>query len=167
VAWLFKDDWGRTKIAFSKETANEWGTEVQPLYTTPPVAQPAPVQESVAWTPGSNLFKDWCSQYFGPDADDAYIADAIFNLPPMAQRFAVTPPAAQPAPVQGPKFWYDEEMGELYSPGDDRPDGCTPLFAAQPAPDQSCYCENCEAMGKELAALKAQPAPDKDKNHDH
>jgi hypothetical protein len=42
VAWLYKDDWGRTKIAFSKETANEWGAEVQPLYTTPP-AQPAPV----------------------------------------------------------------------------------------------------------------------------
>jgi hypothetical protein len=39
VAWLFKDDWGRTKIAFSKETANEWGTEVQPLYTTPTAAQ--------------------------------------------------------------------------------------------------------------------------------
>jgi len=30
---------------------------------------------------------------------------------------------------------------------------------AQPAPVQSCYCLNCEAMGKELAALKAQPAP--------
>jgi hypothetical protein len=30
---------------------------------------------------------------------------------------------------------------------------------AQPAPVQSCYCPNCEAMGKELAALKAQPAP--------
>jgi len=29
----------------------------------------------------------------------------------------------------------------------------------QPAPAQSCYCPNCEAMGKELAALKAQPAP--------
>ena len=26
------------------------------------------------------------------------------------------------------------------------------------APVQSCYCPNCEAMGKELAALKAQPA---------
>ena len=26
-------------------------------------------------------------------------------------------------------------------------------------PVQSCYCPNCEAMGKELAALKAQPAP--------
>jgi hypothetical protein len=30
---------------------------------------------------------------------------------------------------------------------------------AQPAPVQSCYCPNCETMGKELAALKAQPAP--------
>jgi hypothetical protein len=29
----------------------------------------------------------------------------------------------------------------------------------QPAPVQSCYCPNCEAIGKELAALKAQPAP--------
>jgi hypothetical protein len=35
------------------------------------------------------------------------------------------------------------------------------------APVQSCYCENCEALAKELAALKAQPAPDKEKNHDH
>jgi len=30
---------------------------------------------------------------------------------------------------------------------------------AQPAPVQSCYCPNCEALGKEIAALKAQPAP--------
>jgi hypothetical protein len=29
----------------------------------------------------------------------------------------------------------------------------------QPALVQSCFCPNCEAMGKELAALKAQPAP--------
>jgi hypothetical protein len=28
---------------------------------------------------------------------------------------------------------------------------------ARSAPVQSCYCPNCEAMGKELAALKAQP----------
>jgi hypothetical protein len=34
-----------------------------------------------------------------------------------------------------------------------------PFPPAQPAPVQSCYCPNCEAMGKELAALKAQPAP--------
>jgi hypothetical protein len=30
---------------------------------------------------------------------------------------------------------------------------------SKPAPVQSCYCPNCQAMGKELAALKAQPAP--------
>jgi hypothetical protein len=30
---------------------------------------------------------------------------------------------------------------------------------AQPAPLQSCYCLNCEALSKELAAFKAQPAP--------
>jgi hypothetical protein len=32
-------------------------------------------------------------------------------------------------------------------------------------PVQSCYCPNCEAMGKELAALKAQPAPVQDIEH--
>jgi hypothetical protein len=37
-------------------------------------------------------------------------------------------------------------------------DALKKALAAQPAPVQSCYCPNCEAMGKELAALKAQPA---------
>jgi hypothetical protein len=55
VAWLYKDDWGRTKIAFSKETANEWGTEVQPLYTTTH-AQPAPVQSAERGEPAAYLF---------------------------------------------------------------------------------------------------------------
>jgi hypothetical protein len=36
------------------------------------------------------------------------------------------------APVPEPKFWYDEEMGELYSPGDGRPAGCTPLYTTPP-----------------------------------
>jgi len=36
---------------------------------------------------------------------------------------------------------------------------------AQPALVQSCYCPNCEAMVKELAALKAQPAPVQDIEH--
>jgi hypothetical protein len=34
----------------------------------------------------------------------------------------------------------------------------TAIQKALAAPVQSCYCPNCEAMGKELAALKAQPA---------
>ena len=59
-----------------------------------------PEQEPVAWTPGPNLFKDWCSQYFGPDSDDDYLAKAVFNLPPMAQRFAnTTPQKRQPLTV--------------------------------------------------------------------
>jgi hypothetical protein len=36
---------------------------------------------------------------------------------------------------------------------------------AYSAPVQSCYCPNCEAMGKELASLKAQPAPVQDIEH--
>jgi len=35
----------------------------------------------------------------------------------------------------------------------------TAIKQALAAPVQSCYCPNCEAMGKELAALKAQPEP--------
>jgi hypothetical protein len=35
----------------------------------------------------------------------------------------------------------------------------TAIKKALAAPVQSCYCPNCEAMGKELAKLKAQPAP--------
>lgn len=48
----------------------------------------------IAWTYGPNEFKDWCSQYFGPDSDEEYLAKAAFDLPPMAQQFAR--PAAQP-----------------------------------------------------------------------
>ena len=33
----------------------------------------------------------------------------------------------------------------------------TAIKQARSAPVQSCYCPNCEAMSKELAALKAQP----------
>jgi hypothetical protein len=33
----------------------------------------------------------------------------------------------------------------------------TALKQVRSALVQSCYCPNCEAMGKELAALKAQP----------
>jgi hypothetical protein len=35
----------------------------------------------------------------------------------------------------------------------------TAIKQALAAPVQPCYCPNCEAMGKELAALKTQPAP--------
>jgi hypothetical protein len=39
-------------------------------------------------------------------------------------------------------------------------------YAKPAAPVQSCYCQNCEAMGKELAALKAQQAHVPDLTHD-
>lgn len=57
--------------------------------------------EPVAWTYGPNEFKDWCANYFGPDSDDTYLAEAVFNLPPMAQKFARSdvPSAQPPAPA--------------------------------------------------------------------
>jgi hypothetical protein len=36
----------------------------------------------------------------------------------------------------------------------------TVIKQALAAPAQSCYCPNCEALSKELAALKAQHEPD-------
>jgi hypothetical protein len=73
--------------------------------------------------------------------------------------------------VQDPLFWYRPvgEDGGYEGPlhngviekvrkesGSWKPLYTTPTAAA---PVQSCYCPNCEAMGRELAALKAQPAP--------
>lgn len=55
---------------------------------------------ALQWTPGPNEFKDWCSQWFGPDSDDDYLARAVHDLPPMAQRFTRTPPAAPVPTVQ-------------------------------------------------------------------
>lgn len=64
---------------------------------------PIAAREPVAWTPGPNQFKDWCTQYFGPDADDDYLAKAVFDIPQMAQRFKYTaPPATQAVPSELP-----------------------------------------------------------------
>jgi hypothetical protein len=83
-----------------------------------------------------------------------------------------TPTAAQQAPVQEPVAWpcviaeadFEKNTVTLEMQCSDYKVGAgrhwlhtTP--PAQPAPVQSCYCLNCEALGKELAALKAQPAP--------
>ena len=43
-------------------------------------------------------------------------------------------------------------------------DAITAIKQALAAPVQSCYCLNCEEMGRELAALKAQPAPVQDED---
>ena len=64
--------------------------------------------EPVTWTPGPNEFKDWCSQWFGPDSDDSYLAKAVFNIPPMAQKFdRAALQAAPPAPAAAtlPEGW--------------------------------------------------------------
>ena len=47
-------------------------------------------QEPVAWVDGPSEWKDWCGRWFGPDADDDYLAKAVFDLPPMAQKFRYT-----------------------------------------------------------------------------
>lgn len=33
------------------------------------------------WKPGDSDFKHWCYQHFGPDADEAYLAEAVLLLP--------------------------------------------------------------------------------------
>ena len=67
------------------EIAKKLALELSAALAAPPVGQQA---APVAWTPGPNVFKDWCNQWFGPDADDDYLAKAVFALPPVAQRFS-------------------------------------------------------------------------------
>lgn len=33
------------------------------------------------WKDGNTAFKQWCWQYFGPDADESYLAEAVLQLP--------------------------------------------------------------------------------------
>jgi hypothetical protein len=64
------------------------------------------------------------------------------------------------APVQKPSYWLGYGLqAHTEKPFEDATPVWTSPPAAQPAPVQSCYCPNCEAMGKELVALKAQQAP--------
>ncbi|CAB5514575.1 hypothetical protein LMG26857_03634 [Achromobacter anxifer] len=82
--------------------------------------QPAlPGAGPLEWTPGSNEFKDWCAQWFGPDSDDTYLAKAVHSLPPMAQRFerpaanaAAAATGSGPAETEGALFFsYNSEDG--------------------------------------------------------
>lgn len=86
------------------------------------VKQPAlPGAAPLEWTPGPNEFKDWCAQWFGPDADDTYLAKAVHSLPPMAQRFerpaanaaaAAAAAGAEPTETEGALFFsYTSEDG--------------------------------------------------------
>ena len=60
----------------------------------------------------------------------------------------------QSEPVQEPKFWYDEEMGELYSPGGYRPDNCTPLYTHPPAQPAVPWSNALESVWGEPAKLR-------------
>lgn len=70
------------------ETPDDNGYKSEPLYAGAAPAAVAGPAEPLVWTPGPNEFKDWCAQWFGPDSDDNYLAEAVHALPPMAQRFA-------------------------------------------------------------------------------
>lgn len=94
-------------------------------------------QEPLAWTPGPNLFKDWCAQWFGPDSDDEYLAKAVFNLPPMAQVFKDTAPQQEAQePVVAAVF--DEQLGRpMLVEGAPMLSHGQPLFTApQPVPQE-------------------------------
>ncbi len=45
-----------------------------------PYTEMATRQLPTGWAPGPSLFKDWCSRWFGPDADDAYLLKAAQDL---------------------------------------------------------------------------------------
>jgi hypothetical protein len=124
----------------------------KPLYTTPP-AQPAPVQEPLTWLKTIETLGG-----FGK------FVEAKPNEKGAKPVYLAQP--AQPALVQEPVACKTlcelcVKRGYAFCANAAK---TTPinLPEAQPAPVQSCYCPNCEAMGKELAALKAQPAPVQD-----
>lgn len=109
VAWMLEFEDERVVTADPKEV-EMWRTqhdnpyEVTSLHAFKAAQEAAKPSEgsgaAIEWTPGPNEWKDWCTQYFGPDADDDYLAKAVFNLPPMAQRFARAA-LAQPAEPGG------------------------------------------------------------------
>jgi hypothetical protein len=65
-------------------------------------------------------------------------------------------------PAQSTPFayvWTNSKGQAAYGPIPHDIYSSEPLYKApQPAQQQSCYCPNCEALSKELAGLKAQPA---------
>ena len=77
VAYLFRDEVGRTKIVLGKETAEYWcppGESITPLYAAPQPAEQQPVGEMIS------------------DSGDIYWAD---RHPPMGTKLYTAP---QPAP---------------------------------------------------------------------
>jgi hypothetical protein len=72
------------------DVIEEWADRAREAEAKLKAAPEQPEQEPVAWVDGSSEWKDWCGRWFGPDADDDYLAKAVFDLPPMAQKFRYT-----------------------------------------------------------------------------
>jgi hypothetical protein len=177
------DDDGCVIGSYSKKTVTSGvyklphGTK---LYTTPPAAQTEPVQEPVGRTDqqivdqteelavwllswGFNRKPETCEPMRESEHPMAkrcwsaacHIQEMLTSTDPensVAELDVDATPPAQPAPV-------------CWKHGDEQKSGCAWCDkqppSAQPAPVQSCYCPNCEAMGKELAAIKAHLTEEK------
>ena len=78
--------------------------------------------------------------------------DADYDTSVTLQKAAITAiKQARSAPVQEPKFWYDQEEGLLHDHFDDSPFGCIPLYTTPPAApvQERNFCERC---GKRLGS---------------
>ena len=74
--------------------------QIGPLSAPQPEAQPQKPGWKLAafpveWTPGSDWFKDWASNWFGPDADDDHLRRAV-------QELLAAAPSAQAEPYRCP-----------------------------------------------------------------
>jgi len=62
-----------TKAAFDLVAVSNIAQPVQPAINLHKVHP--------EWESGPSLFKDWCSQWFGTDSDESYLAQAVLSLP--------------------------------------------------------------------------------------
>lgn len=76
---------GRDCIGIALDILDEAEAAALAAAPTPAAQAPAqasaPARKAIEWQTGPNLFKDWCAQWFGPDADDAYLARAVAAFP--------------------------------------------------------------------------------------
>jgi hypothetical protein len=114
VAWLYKGDaefdgkeWrDNIRVTTSKQVADWQGKDIQPLYTTPPATQPAPVQEPVATKLETQQFN--C---FHVSAEDFQRLKAL----PVGAKLYTTPPNVA-TPLAAQRQWVglpDEEIREV------------------------------------------------------
>ena len=114
----------------------------------------------------ADALQQWQSKMRDPER--TIVCDILANgctLEPAGDRY--TAPPAQTAPVHEPIYqmqmmdgkWIDQAK-QSYEYNKAHGHTVRIVYTTPPAaPAQSCYCPNCEALTKEIAALKAQPAP--------